>query len=97
MARFEVTVSEMQNAANKISQAAQDFLNTANQTFACAQQLAESWEGDSQVAFQAEQQQANEWYKKMTDIVNTYVASLQNAAKSYQQADNEAASTIKSR
>ena len=97
MARFEVTVSEMQSAANKISQAAENFLNAANQTFASAQQLAESWEGDSQVAFQAEQQQANEWYKKMTDIVNTYVASLQNAAKSYQQADNEAASTIKSR
>ena len=97
MARFEVTVSEMQSAANKISQAAQDFLNAANQTFASAQQLAESWEGDSQVAFVAEQQQANEWYKKMVDIVNTYVTSLQNAAKTYQTADNESASNIKSR
>ena len=97
MARFEVTVSEMQSAANKISQAAQDFLNAANQTFASAQQLAESWEGDSQVAFVAEQQQANEWYKKMVEIVNTYVASLNNAAKAYQQADSEAAANIKSK
>ena len=97
MARFEVTVSEMQSAANKISQAAENFLNVANQTFASAQALAESWEGDSQVAFQAEQQQANEWYKKMVEIVNTYVNSLQNAAKAYQQADSEAASNIKSR
>ena len=97
MARFEVTISEMQNAANKISQAAQDFLNAANQTFSSAQQLAESWEGDSQKAFVAEQQQANEWYKKMIDIVNTYVQSLQNAAKTYQQADAESAANIKSR
>ena len=88
MARFEVTISEMQNAANKISQAAQDFLNAANQTFSSAQQLAESWEGDSQKAFAAEQQQANEWY---------YVQSLQNAAKTYQQADAESAANIKSR
>ena len=47
MARFEVTVSEMQNAATKISQAANDFLNAASQTFSAAQQLAESWEGGS--------------------------------------------------
>ncbi len=97
MARFEVTVSEMQSAANKISQAAENFMNAANQTFQAAQALGESWTGDSQVAFNAEQQKANEWYKKMVEIVKTYVQSLQNAAKSYQQADNEAASTIKSR
>jgi WXG100 family type VII secretion target len=96
MARFEVTVSEMQNAANKISQAANDFLNAAGQTFTAAQTLADSWEGDSQVAFVAEQQKANEWYKKMVEIVNTYVTNLQNAAKSYQQADAESAANIKS-
>ena len=64
MARFEVTVSEMQSAANKISQAAENFLNVANQTFASAQALADSWEGDSQVAFQAEQQQADRKKKR---------------------------------
>ena len=97
MARFEVTISEMQNAANKISQEAENFLNAANQVFASAEALADSWEGDSQVAFAAEQQQANQWYKKMVDIVNSYVSSLQTAAKTYQQADNESASNIKSR
>ena len=97
MPRFEVTISEMQNAANKISQAAQDFLNAAEQTFSAAEALGQSWEGDSQVAFMAEQQQANAWYKKMVDIVNTYVSSLQNAAKVYQEADTQSASNIKSR
>lgn len=97
MARFEVTVSEMQSAASKIQQAAENFLDAANQVFAGAEALANSWEGDSQVAFAAEQQQANQWYKKMVEIVNTYVASLNNAAKAYQQADSEAAANIKSR
>ena len=97
MARFEVTISEMQSAANKITEAAENFLNAANQTFTAAQTLADSWEGDSQVAFVNEQQAANEWYKKMTDIVRTYVTSLQNAAKAYQEADNESAANIKSR
>ena len=97
MAIIQVTVSEMQNAVNKISQAAENFLNAAGQTFTAAQTLAESWEGDSQVAFVAEQQKANEWYKKMVEIVNTYVQSLQTAAKNYQEADAQAAANIKSR
>ncbi len=97
MARFEVTVSEMQSAANKIAQEAENFLNAANQTFSAASALSESWEGDSQVAFQAEQQKANEWYKKMVDIVNTYVASLQNAAKEYQRADEKAKAAVGSK
>ena len=97
MARFEVTISEMNNAANKIQQAAQDFLQAADQTFASAEQLASSWEGDSQKAFAEEQTKANEWYKKMVEIVNTYVSNLQNTAKTYAQADKESTGAIKSK
>ncbi len=97
MARFEVTVSEMQNAANKIQQAAENFREAAAQVLASAQALSESWEGDSQVAFADEQQKANQWYNRMMEIVDTYVASLQNAAKTYQEADDESAANIRSR
>ena len=97
MARFEVTISEMQSAASKISQAAENFRDAATQTLNAANTLAESWEGDSQVAFVEEQQKANEWYNKMMSIVDNYVASLQNAAKAYQEADNQSASDIKSK
>ena len=45
----------------------------------------------------AEQTKANAWYKQMVEIVHTYVTNLQNAAKSYQEADNQAASNIKSK
>ena len=39
----------------------------------------------------------NRMVEKMIEIVNTYVQSLQNAAKTYQQADAESAANIKSR
>ena len=86
MARFEVTISEMQNSANKISQAAEAFLDAAEAVMAGANDLASEWEGDSQVAFVAEQEKANQWYKKMVDI----------AAKTYQEADEASAANIKS-
>ena len=61
MARFEVNPGEMVAAANKIAQEAQNFLDAANQVMAGAEALSQTWEGDSQVAFINEQQQANEW------------------------------------
>ncbi len=97
MARFEVTVSEMQNAANKISQAAQDFLSNAEKVMQSAQALADSWEGDSQVAFQNEQTQAFNWYKSMVELVNNYVSTLNTTARTYQEADEASAQNIKSR
>ena len=97
MARFEVTISEMQSAATKISAAADNFRDAATQTLNAANTLADQWEGDSQVAFVAEQQKANDWYNKMMGIVDTYVTSLQNAAKAYQEADAQSASDIKSK
>ena len=97
MARFEVTVSEMQNAASKIQQAAEDFLTAAGQVMSSAEALGESWEGDSQVAFMEEQTQANAWYNKMVSLVSEYVAMLNNAAKTYAQADADATGAVRSR
>jgi len=97
MARFEVTISEMQSAAGRISAAAQDFLASANQAMEAATALGDTWEGDSQVAFMQEQQQANAWYRQMVELVNTYVESLNNAARAYAEADEAARSNIASR
>ena len=94
MARYEVTFSEMQAAANKIAQEAQNFLDAASQVIAGAEALGQTWEGDSQVAFMNEQQQANEWYKKMVDIVNTYVTMLQEGARKYEEGEAEVTGAI---
>ena len=97
MARFEVNPGEMVAAANNIAQEAQNFLDAASQVIAGAEALGQTWEGDSQVAFMNEQQQANEWYKKMVDIVNTYVTMLQEGARKYEEGEVEVTGTITAR
>ena len=95
MAKIEVTLSEIRNAANKIRKASDDFLSSAGKVLSSAEALSRTWEGDSQVAFMAEQRRANDWYKKMMALVSTYVSNLQEAARLYESADNESASAIK--
>lgn len=95
MPRFEVTISEMFSAAAKMHQAAEDYLAAACKVYAAAEVLGQSWEGDSQKAFMAEQQKAVEWFKKMAALVESYVQAIQRAAKAYQQADEQAARGIK--
>ena len=95
MPGFEVTVSEMYNAASKIHQAAEDYLAAACKVYAIAEVLGQSWEGDSQIAFMAEQQKAKEWFTKMAALVESYLQMIQRAAKAYQAADERAASGIR--
>lgn len=97
MADFKVTLSEMRAKANEIKQAAETFLQAAGQVNAAANELAGTWEGDSQVAFVEEQEKANTWYNKMMDIVNTYVTGLETTAKNYEEADNQATQAIRSK
>ncbi len=93
---FKVTISEMQNASDRISNAADDFEQTADQVLQCAAALGNCWEGDSQVAFIDEQEKAHEWYTKMMKLARDYVQLLRDAAERYQDADNDGASIIRS-
>ena len=95
MPNFDATIPEKQNAANKISQAAKAFLDAAEAYKAAAYDLSREWEGDSQVAFVAEQEKVIQWYKKMVEIVQTYVTSLNNAAKTGQKADEASDANIR--
>ena len=95
MAKIEVTLSEITGAANKIQKASEDFLSVAGQAMASAESLAETWEGDSQVAFMQEQKTATEWYTQMMSLVSTYVANLREAVKLYGEADTSSADEIR--
>ncbi len=95
MPNFDATIPEKQNDANKISQAAKAFLDAAEAYKAAAYDLASNWEGDSQVAFLAEQEKAIQWSRKMVKIVQTYVTSLNNAAKTGQKADEASDANIR--
>ena len=95
--RIEVTISELQSAAGKITQYAADYQSAADSLKAAADELAATWEGDSQVAFVSEQQAAYDWYKKMAAICEEYANSMNTAAQRYMETDSEAASTIRSK
>ena len=95
--RSEVTISELQSASSKITQYAAEYQSAADSMKAAADELAATWEGDSQVAFVAEQQRAYEWYKKMAGICEQYAQSMNVAAEGYQSADAEAASIIRAK
>ncbi len=95
--RIEVTISELQSASSKIMQYAGDYQNAANSLKAAADELAATWEGDSQVAFVAEQEAACEWYTKMAAICEQYAQSMATAASNYQSTDTEAAGIIRAK
>jgi WXG100 family type VII secretion target len=95
MARIEVTLSEMRSTASKMKKASDDFLSVAGKVLSSAETLSRSWEGDSQVAFMSEQRQANDWYRKMMALVDTYVSNLQTASRLYEGADADSASAIR--
>ncbi|MBQ9459280.1 MAG: WXG100 family type VII secretion target [Oscillospiraceae bacterium] len=95
--RIELTVSELQSAASKLTEYANGYEDSAKQLKSAADELSATWSGDSQVAFVEEQQHAFEWYTKMAEIVRTYAEALNVAAQKYQETDIEAANHIKSR
>ncbi len=96
-ARLEVTVSELQQAANNINNSADDYEGAANELKNAADELAATWEGDSQVAFVDEQTRAYEWYRKMAEICRQFANAMQQAAQKYEETDAQATNTIRSR
>ncbi|MBE5801779.1 MAG: WXG100 family type VII secretion target [Clostridiales bacterium] len=95
MALIEVTISELQGAASKISKANETFREAAAAVKSASEALAGTWEGTSRDAFVAEQQEIDNWYKMMAECVAQYVESMNAAASAYQQTDSEAAQQIR--
>lgn len=96
MALIQVTVSELQSAANKISKANETFRETAAAVKTAAEALGDTWEGPSRDAFIAEQEEIDNWYRLMSECVDAYVASMNTAATEYLETDKAASDLIKS-
>lgn len=95
MPMIEVTISELQNAASKISQSNEALRETAAALKAAADDLASAWEGNAREAFVAEQEQIDAWYKQMAECVETYVGTMKTAAQKYVNTEAEAVKLIK--
>lgn len=94
MGSFTVTPTELENAAKKIEENIQLYEQATANAKTAADDLAGKWEGDAQVAFVQEQEQANAWYKQMATIVKTYSGAMRQAAKTYVGTDNQAKGII---
>ena len=95
MGKIEVTISEMQSAANTLKQQIQEFLTLAGNVKTSSDALGDTWEGDSHTAFEEEQTKMNTWYKQMVDVAETYVSYLGTTAQKYQETDASGASTVR--
>lgn len=95
MALIQVTLSELQNAASKIAQANETFLEAATALKAAADALAETWEGTSHDSFVQEQEEIDKWYKMMNEVVTAYVDSMNVAVTEYNETDKGAAAMIR--
>lgn len=96
MAVFKVGIPEMENAAAKVNQANQNFRDAAAALKAAADALNDTWEGGAHDAFVAEQEQIDQWYKTMAEVVDGFVAAMKQTAADYVETDHGVAQEIKS-
>ncbi len=96
MAVFKVGIPELENAASKVNQANQIFREAAAALKAAADALNDTWEGGAHDAFVAEQEQIDQWYKTMADVVDGFVAAMKQTAADYVETDHSVAQDIKS-
>lgn len=90
-----VNIPELQGAANKISQANETFREAAAALKAAADALADTWEGGAHDVFVQEQEQINQWYAKMAEVVDGFVTSMNQAAVDYDETDKAGAQLIR--
>lgn len=95
MSLIKVKISELQNAASKVSQANASFRDAAVALKAAADALADKWDGGAHDAFVQEQEQIDKWYKMMAEVVDGFVASMNQAAIDYNDTDIDAANLIR--
>lgn len=94
---IDMTVAEMNNAANKIDESIAQYEEASAQVKQAADDLTSKWKGNARDAFAAEQEQAAAWYSNMAQICRTYSQALRKYAQSLQETDDTAAQNIKNK
>lgn len=92
---FGVTISELRAAADKLNTAVEEYGNATNATKAAADTLAAGWEGDARNTFVEEQENAIQWYQKVAQAVQVYIAAIRAAAALYEAFDIEGVNLIR--
>lgn len=97
MSQFSATIESLREGAQKIENEALNYENASKVAMAAADELKAGWQGDAQVAFANEQEQAKMWYLRMAEIARDYAAALRFAAAKLESTDQESAASINQR
>lgn len=79
-----VNISELVQAAAKMNEALGNYREAIGNVKAAADELASKWEGDGQVAFVADQEQAYKWYNSLADVVMNMIEEAKKVAQRYE-------------
>lgn len=82
-----VTVAPLLDAANKMNRALEIYLKSIDKVKAAAVALAENWEGDGQVQFVKDQDQAYKWYSNLVAVVREMIAAARKVAENYKETE----------
>ena len=92
---FDVTRSELQQAAGTISKENENFRDAVQRLAQATEVLSQGWTGSANDHFREAMAERLNWYQQMLEIVATYVTSMNQAAQEYGDVDAEAAQLIK--
>lgn len=95
MAKFSVTIPEVESASKKLMSQADDYEQAATTLKTAADNLMGSWKGDASEAFARQEAEAYNWYKQMANVVRQYAVDMQYAASKYVEADIGAAGIVR--
>ena len=94
MAIVEVTISEMNAAANTINNASEEFEQAVATLRTATENLQATWEGEKHDSFVANMSEQLTWYGQMLALVRDYVTMLKATANKYSDTDADAAAKI---
>lgn len=95
MAEFKVVFDEMRSAATNVAKANEAFREAAQKLQTASNNLTEVWEGSAREKFVSAMDQRRAWYDQMAQIVDNYVAELNQIADAYNETDQRGASIIR--
>ena len=93
--KLEVTCSELKSAASAISKANEAFRDAAANLQAAAEELMNTWVGDSRDKFASGMEERKVWYEQMSEIVTEYVQSMNQIADQYEEMDQKGAQLVR--
>lgn len=97
MAQFGLTSSDITAAINSLTNDNNEFRTRVNELITAQQQLSTMWTGDANAAFTTAFNADNEKWQAFAQLVDAYVATLNNILKIYVQAEAENAATAAKR